>query len=209
MSVSQATTWLDKIVDGKSILTVGEGETISSQPGNSNAIYFIASGQVKIAVVSGSGKEAVLAVLGPQEFFFDGCSVDKSFRLRMATALEPSTLLRIEKRAMLRAIQDHPEIRGRLMSALLLRNMAIEEDLCDQLFNHSEKRLARVLLKLARLNKHEAAPDSTVPPLSHETMAEMVGTTRSRVTAFRARDQEHSAKSPKARGRMMNVSRRR
>jgi len=181
---AHVTTWLDKMVDGNSVMTVDEGQTICSQAGNSNAIYFIASGQVKIAVVSGSGKEAVLAVLGPQEFFFEGSSVDKSFRSRMATALEPSTLLRIEKRAMLRAIQDYPEIRGRLMSALLLRNMAIEEDLCDQLFNHSEKRLARVLVKLARSKAHDNRGDTHIPALGHETLAEMVGTTRSRITRF-------------------------
>jgi CRP-like cAMP-binding protein len=181
------TTLLEKMVERARRLTVGEGQTIGSQAGDSNVIYFIAAGQVKITVVSSSGKEAVLALLGPQEFFLEGCTVRKSSQIRRATAIEPSTLLRIEKQALLRAIQDQPDLRERLMSALLLRNMAIEEDLCDQHFNQSEKRLARALLKLARSKDHDIPPDAQIPAVRHETLAEMVGTTRPRISRFMAK----------------------
>jgi CRP/FNR family cyclic AMP-dependent transcriptional regulator len=181
------TTLLDKMVERTRQLAVAEGQTICFQGEDSNAIYFIVAGQVKITVVSSSGKEAVLAVLGPQEFFLEGRTVGRSSRVRVATAIAPSTLLRIEKQALLRAIQDRPELRERLMSALLLRNMAIEEDLCDQHFNQSEKRLARALLKLARSKDDEIPRDAHIPALRHETLAEMVGTTRPRISRFMAK----------------------
>src|SRR6266566_4138611 len=131
-----------------------------------------------------AAKEAVLAMLGPHDFFGEGALVGQSLRMSTATTLESTTVFRVEKPAMLRALHAQSALSEKFMASLLKRNIDLEEDLCDQLFNHSEKRLARVLLKLARLNKHEAAPDSTVPPLSHETMAEMVGTTRSRINYF-------------------------
>ena len=178
------TTLLERMVEGRKILTVGEGETICSQAGDSNAIYFIAAGQVKITVVAASGKEVVLALLGSQQFFAEVCMIGQSSRVKMATALEPSTLLRIERRAMLHAIQDHPELRERLLNALLIRNMAINEDLCDQLFNQNEKRLARALLKLARSKDQDIYRDAQIPALSHETLAEMIGATRSCINRF-------------------------
>jgi CRP/FNR family cyclic AMP-dependent transcriptional regulator len=180
----QVATLLEKIVEGKSVLTLAEGQTMGFEAGDSNAIYFIAAGQVKITVVSGSGKEAVLALLGPHEFFSEGCMAGKSSTVRMATGLAPSTLLRIDRRVMFRAIQEHPDLREQLMNALLLRNMAIEEDLCDQFFNQSEKRLARALLKLARSNDRAVRRDVHIPALSHETLAEMIGTSRSYITRF-------------------------
>jgi CRP/FNR family cyclic AMP-dependent transcriptional regulator len=101
-----------------------------------------------------------------------------------ATTLESATVFQVEKRAMLRALQAQPDLSEKFIASLLKRNIDLEEDLCDQLFNHSEKRLARVLLKLARLREDEVAPDATIPSLSHETLAEMVGTTRARITHF-------------------------
>jgi CRP/FNR family transcriptional regulator, cyclic AMP receptor protein len=175
---------LDKIVEGKSVLTLGEGQRISFEAGDTNAIYFIAAGQVKITVVSSTGKEAVLALLGPHEFFSEGGMVGRSSRARMATGLAPSTLLRLDRRVMLKAIQDHPDLREKLMNALLLRNMSIEEDLCDQFFNQSEKRLARALLKLARSKDDTVRREVHIPALSHETLAEMIGTSRSYITRF-------------------------
>jgi CRP/FNR family transcriptional regulator, cyclic AMP receptor protein len=139
---------------------------------------------VKITVVSSAGKEAVLAMLGPHDFFGEGALVGQSLRMSTATTLEATTVFQVEKRAMLRAFHDQPELSEKFMASLLARNIDLEEDLCDQLFNHSEKRLARVLLKLARLREHKNVPDATIPTLSHETLAEMVGTTRSRITQF-------------------------
>ena len=183
----QVTTLLENVVERTRQLTVAEGQTIGSQAADSNAIYFIEDGRVKITAVSSSGKEAVLALLGPQEFFLAGFTPGRASRSRLATAILPSTLLRIEKQALLRAIQDRPELGERLMSALLLRNMAIEEDLCDQHFNHSEKRLARALLKLARPKDNDIRRDAHIPALRHATLAEMVGTTRPRISRFMAK----------------------
>ncbi len=180
----QVATLLEKIVEGKSVQTLAEGQTICFEAGDTNAIYFIAAGQVKITVVSGSGKEAVLALLGPHEFFSEGCMAGRSSSVRRATGLAPSTLLRLERRVMLQAIQEHPDLREQLMNALLLRNMAIEEDLCDQFFNQSEKRLARALLKLAGSKDDDIRRDVHIPALSHETLAEMIGTSRSYITRF-------------------------
>jgi CRP-like cAMP-binding protein len=134
-----------------------------------------------IAVVSAGGKEAVLTVLGPRSSLGEGCLVGQSLRIGTATAIQSSTLFRIERTAMLRALHAQPELSEKFMASLLSRNIDLEEDLCDQLFNHSEKRLARVLLKLARFGQQETVPEARMPRISHETLAEMVGTTRSRV----------------------------
>src|SRR6266516_4147870 len=129
-------------------------------------------------------KEALLAMPGPPDFFGEGSLVKQSLRVSTAVALEPSAVFRIEKRAMIRALHEQSELSEKFMALLLARNIDLEEDLCDQLFNHSEKRLARVLLKLARLREHSVMTDASIPVLSHETLAEMVGTTRSRITHF-------------------------
>jgi len=178
------TTLLGKISEGKHEMRFGKGKKIFSQGDAADAIYFVQSGRVKITVVSSAGKEAVLAMLGPHDFFGEGALVGQSLRMSTATTLEPATLYKVQKRVMLRALHDQAELSEKFMACLLARNIDLEEDLCDQLFNHSEKRLARVLLKLARLREHNAVPDATIPTLSHETLAEMVGTTRSRVTHF-------------------------
>jgi CRP/FNR family transcriptional regulator, cyclic AMP receptor protein len=173
--------WVSK---GKRSITVPADKKIFAQGDRADAIYFLQTGRVKISVVSSAGKEAVLALLEPQNFFGEGALVGQSLRMSTATALEPITALRVETKAMLRALHARIDLSETFMAALLKRNIDLEEDLCDQLFNHSEKRLARVLLKLARLGEHPVALDTTIPTLSHETLAEMVGTTRSRITFF-------------------------
>jgi CRP/FNR family transcriptional regulator, cyclic AMP receptor protein len=177
-------TLLDKITVGKQELSFGKGETIFSQGDSADSVYFIQTGRIKVSVVSAAGKEAVLAMPGPHEFCGEGSLVNQALRVSTAETLEPSTLFRIEKRAMIRSLHEQPELSEKFMALLLIRNIDLEEDLCDQLFNHSEKRLARVLLKLARLRERYVAPDASIPVLSHETLAEMVGTTRSRITHF-------------------------
>jgi CRP/FNR family transcriptional regulator, cyclic AMP receptor protein len=175
---------LEKITEGKQVLKLSKGQTVFSQGEPADAIFFIQSGKVKISVVSGAGKEAVLAMLGPHQFLGEGSLVGQSLRVSTARTLEPSAVFRVEKRAMIRALHDQTALSEKFIAALLVRNIELEEDLCDQLFNQSEKRLARVLLKLARLREHDVLPDAKIPMISHETLAEMVGTTRSRITHF-------------------------
>ena len=177
-------TLLGKITSGKQELTFRKGEKIFSQGEPADSVYFIQIGRIKISVVSAAGKEAVLAMPGPHDFFGEGSLVNRSLRVSTAETLEASTVFRIENRAMIRSLYEQPELSEKFMALLLTRNIDLEADLCDQLFNHSEKRLARVLLKLSRLREHDVAPDASVPVLSHETLAEMVGTTRSRITHF-------------------------
>jgi CRP-like cAMP-binding protein len=178
------TTLLANISEGKHVMSVRKGETIFSQGDRADAIYFVQTGIVKVSVLSYAGKEGVLAMLGPHSFFGEDSMVGQSPRMTTATAIEPSTVLQVEKRAMLRALHAQPDLSERFMAFLLQRNMDLEEDLCDQLFNQSEKRLARVLLKLARLREYDEVSDARISTLSHEIMAEMVGTTRSRITLF-------------------------
>jgi CRP/FNR family transcriptional regulator, cyclic AMP receptor protein len=178
------TNLLKTISEGKRLLNAEKGEKIFSQGERADAIFFIQSGKVKMTVISAAGKEAVIAMLGPRNFLGEGALVGQSLRISTATVLEPSTIFRIEKLAMARALHEQAELSEKFIAALLVRNIDLEEDLCDQLFNHSEKRLARVLLKLSRLREHDVAPDAQIPILSHETLAEMVGTTRSRITHF-------------------------
>ena len=166
------------------MLKLKKGEKVFSQGDQADALFFIQTGKVKMTVVSAAGKEAVVTILGAHNFLGEGALVGQSLRISTATALEPSTIFRIEKLAMVQALREQPELSERFIAALLVRNIDLEGDLCDQLFNHSEKRLARVLLKLARLREHDVASDAKIPILSHETLAEMVGTTRSRITHF-------------------------
>ena len=178
------TTLLGKISEGKRAMNVGKGTKIFGQGDRADAIYFVQTGKVKVSVVSSAGKEAVLAMLGPHDFFGEGSLVGQSLRMSTATTLEPATVFAVEKGAMLRALNAQSDLSEGFMASLLKRNIDLEEDLCDQLFNYGEKRLARVLLKLARLGEHEVMANPTIPTLSHETLAEMVGTTRSRITHF-------------------------
>src|SRR5690348_10572788 len=175
---------LENIAEGKTILQLGKAEKVFSQGDTAEAIYFIQTGKVKITVVSAAGHEAIVTILGPRAFLGEGCLVGQSLRVSTATAIQSSTLFRIERRSMLRSLHVQPELSEKFIASLLARNIDLEEDLCDQLFNHSEKRLARILLKLARFGLHDILPAAKMPRISHETLAEMVGTTRSRVTHF-------------------------
>jgi CRP/FNR family transcriptional regulator, cyclic AMP receptor protein len=175
---------LGKITDGKRVMTLRKGEKIFLQGSAADAIFLIQSGKVKITVVSTAGREVVIGVLAAHSFLGEGALVGQTLRVSTATAMEAAVVFRIEKRVMGRALLEQPELSEKFIAALLVRNIDLEEDLCDQLFNHSEKRLARVLLKLARLPQHTNAIDASLPMLSHETLAEMVGTTRSRITHF-------------------------
>ena len=177
-------TLLQSVSVDKTPFLVRRGRRIFSQGEAADDIYFLEKGRVKIAVVSEGGKEAVLAMLGPPSFLGEGCLVGQSRRVGTATALETCTLYKIDRESMLQTLREQPKFSERFVACLLARNIDLEEDLCDQLFNHSEKRLARVLLKLARLQEHDRLSDAKVPVFSHETLAEMVGTTRSRITHF-------------------------
>jgi len=178
------TDLLEKIDTGKTLLRLEKDATVFSQGEAAEGIYFIQTGKIKITVLSTLGKEAVMAMLGPRAFLGEGCLVGQTVRLGTATAIQVSTLIRVEKGAMLRALRTQKGLSEKFTAALLSRNIDLEADLCDQLFNHSEKRLARVLLKLARFGVDDAVPATKMPRISHETLAEMVGTTRSRVTHF-------------------------
>jgi CRP/FNR family cyclic AMP-dependent transcriptional regulator len=175
---------LGRITEGKRVLTFRKGEKIYSQGDVADAIFLIQSGKVKMTVVSSAGKEAVIGMLSSHSFLGEGALVGQSLRVSSSTAMEASVIIRMEKQVMGRALLEQPKLSEKFIAALLVRNIDLEEDLCDQLFNHSEKRLARVLLKLARLPQHVNAEDARMPMLSHETLAEMVGTTRSRITHF-------------------------
>jgi len=172
------------IEDGKKVLELGAKKTIYSQGDQGAAVYFIKNGKVRISVVSVAGREATLLVLGPRDFFGEGCLVGHTARLGRASTLEPSTVVQVDKSALIRAIDNKPEFAHRFIGLLLARNTELEEDLCDQLFNQSEKRLARALLKLARFGKDHVAPDVHIPSVSQEILAELIGTTRPRVNYF-------------------------
>jgi CRP/FNR family cyclic AMP-dependent transcriptional regulator len=178
------TTLFKNMSHDRHVMIVRKGETIFSQGNRADSVYFIQSGCVKISILSYAGKEGVLAMMGPRSFFGEESLTGQSLRTNTATAMEPSTVFQIEKRAMVRALHAQSDFAEAFMAFLLKRTINLEEDLADQLFNHSEKRLARVLLKLAHVDEHSAAPDTTIPKLSQETLAEMVGTTRSRISYF-------------------------
>ena len=156
---------------------------IFAQGAQANSVFYVQKGGAKLSVLSSSGKEAVVAMLGPGDFFGEGCLAGQPLRMGTAQAVMPTALLRIPKRDMLRLLHDHSDFSGRFIEHMLARNIRIEEDLVDQLFNSSEMRLARTLLLLARYGR-ENATQRVLPKLSQETLAEMVGTTRSRVNFF-------------------------
>ena len=176
-------TFLAKIGVGRTIAKLGANDLVFSQGDAADAAFYIQKGKVKITVVSKTGKEAVLALLGPDHFFGEGCLNGQLHRMATATAMTECSIMRLEKTAMMRALHDEPEFSDLFITFLLHRNSRVEEDLVDQLFNSSEKRLARALLLLANFGK-EGKPESVVPQISQETLAEMVGTTRSRVNTF-------------------------
>jgi CRP-like cAMP-binding protein len=158
------------------------GAAIFAQGAHANSVFYVQEGGVKLSVLSSAGKEAVVAMLGPGDFFGEGCLAGQPLRMGTANAVMRTALLRIPKRDMIRMLHEHPEFSDRFLAHMLTRNIRIEEDLVDQLFNSSEKRLARTLLLLARYGKEDTP--RVLPKLSQETLAEMVGTTRSRVNFF-------------------------
>jgi CRP-like cAMP-binding protein len=144
---------------------------------------YVQKGGVKLAVVNGAGKEAVVAMFGPGDFFGEGCMAGQLLRIGTTSAITPTTLMVIQKKELVRVLHEEHELSDHFIAYILLRNIRVEEDLIDQLFNSSEKRLARTLLLLARYGKQEQ-PDRVLPKVSQETLAGMIGTTRSRVNFF-------------------------
>jgi len=168
---------------GRTISTYRKGAVIYSQARPADAVFYVQKGKIKIAVASNRGKEAVIAILGAGEFLGEGCLVGQPLRLASATAMVESEVMRVDKDEMIRVLHDEQAFGELFMAHLLTRNSRVEEDLVDQLFNSSEKRLARALLLFARYGKQDR-PVRLVPKISQETLAEMVGTTRSRVNFF-------------------------
>ena len=167
----------------KQVTTYPKGKVVFSQGQPSDTVFYVQKGEIKISVLSRGGKEAVVAMLGPGDFFGEGALTGQSIRIGTATATMPTTVLVIEKEAMLRLLHDEPTFSDQFISYMLARNLRIEADLVDHLFNSSEKRLARTLLLLARYGD-QAGAERKIPKISQETLAEMVGTTRSRVNFF-------------------------
>jgi len=159
------------------------GAVIFAQGAQANTVFYVQAGGAKLSVLSSAGKEAIVAMLGPGDFLGEGCLAGQAVRMGTATAVMRTVLLRIPKRDMVRMLHEQPAFSDRFLAHMLMRNIRIEEDLVDQLFNSSEKRLARTLLLLARYGKEDTTP-RVLPKLSQETLAEMVGTTRSRVNFF-------------------------
>lgn len=160
-----------------------KNQVVFSQSDRAEAVFYIQKGKLKLTVVSNAGKEAIIAILGPGDFLGEGCLAAQPVRLATATAISNCSIIRLEKASMIRVLHDEPTFSEVFVSYLLSRNMRIEEDLVDQLFNSSEKRLARVLLLLANFGK-EGKPEPAIAKISQETLAEMIGTTRSRVSFF-------------------------
>ena len=178
-----AQAFLDSSGIARAVVKYGGGEAIFTQGETCEHVLHIQSGGVKLSVLSKTGKEAVVAMLGPGDFFGEGCLAGQAVRMGSATASTPSTILHVRKRQMTELLHKQSAMSDRFISHMLKRNIRIEEDLIDQLFNCSEKRLARTLLLLARYGK-QAIPVRMVPKISQDTLAEMVGTTRSRVNFF-------------------------
>jgi len=168
---------------GRTKATYAEHQVLFSQGDLADAVFYIQQGKVKVTVVSEQGKEAVVAVLGPDEFCGEGCLAGQPRRIATATAMTECEVMRLEKTAIVRVLHDEPAFSEMFVAHLLTRTIRVEEDLVDQLFNSSEKRLARALLLLANFGK-EGRPEPVIAKVSQETLAEMIGTTRSRVSFF-------------------------
>jgi len=174
---------LNSLSFGKRVLNLRQNQDVFRQGERADALYYIQEGKVKLVVVSFAGKEATLSVMGRREFFGLGSLQLRSQRLATATTLEPSVIVRIDRDVMLRELRNHPQLNEMLMTQLLSRTLTLQKDLCTHIFDASEKRLARVLLKLSRLGE-ESQEQVSMPKISHDTLATMVGTTRSRITYF-------------------------
>src|SRR6476660_7975137 len=178
-----AKVFLAKVGAGKTILEFRKNQNVFEQGDIADTVFYIQKGRVKLTVLSEQGKEAVVAVLGPGQFFGEGCMNGHKLRISTTTAMGDCVITSITKEGMIAALHDEPKFSEMFMAYLLTRNSRIEEDLIDQLFNSSERRLARVLLLLANFGK-EGSPQPIIPNISQETLAEMIGTTRSRVSFF-------------------------
>jgi CRP/FNR family cyclic AMP-dependent transcriptional regulator len=181
--------FLSKVDGGRTISDYRKDQIVYGQGDPADCVFFIQSGKVKKTVVSEQGKEAVVALLGTGDFFGEGCLAGESLRLATVSAMTKCVIVRISKEDVTRVIQEEPAFAELFISHLLARNSRVEEDLVDQLFNSSEKRLARTLLLLANFGK-EGRPEPIIAKISQETLAEMIGTTRSRVSFFMNRFRE-------------------
>ena len=182
-SAFDARIFLAKVGEGKSILEIKRGQNVFVQGDRADTVFYIQTGKIKVTVLSDHGKEAVVGILGPGQFFGEGCMNGHKLRISTTTAMDNCVITAITKTAMIAALHDEPQFSEMFMAYLLTRNSRIEEDLIDQLFNSSERRLARLLLLLANFGK-EGSPQPISPSISQETLAEMIGTTRSRVSFF-------------------------
>jgi CRP/FNR family transcriptional regulator, cyclic AMP receptor protein len=175
--------FLAKVGSGKTILKFQKNQNVFAQGDIADTVFYLQKGKVKLSVLSDHGKEAVVAILESDQFFGEGCLNGHALRIATTTAMEDSVITSISKDAMLAALHDEPKFSEMFMAYLLTRNSRVEADLIDQLFNSSERRLARLLLLLANFGK-EGKPQPISPNISQETLAEMIGTTRSRVSFF-------------------------
>ena len=175
--------FLATIGQGRKCLTVARRKQIFTQGDPADAVFYIQKGKVRLTVVSKTGKEATIGILNQENFFGEGALAGQALRMGSAAAMTDCQILRVEKKAMMDALHHEPALSDMFVAYLLARNIRYEEDLVDQLFNSSEKRLARLLLMLAHFGK-EGVPETVIPKISQETLAEMVGTTRSRVSFF-------------------------
>ena len=176
-------SFLAKVGEGRSIGTHRKGQVIFSQGDAADAVFYIQKGKAKVTVVSEQGKEAVVAILGADEFFGETCLAGQAQRIATVVTMTDSVIVRLDKSAIVRLIHEEPAFSEMFIAHLLSRTIRVEADLVDQLFNSSEKRLARLLLLLANFGK-ESKPEPIIAKISQETLAEMVGTTRSRVSFF-------------------------
>jgi CRP/FNR family cyclic AMP-dependent transcriptional regulator len=182
-SVFDVQAFLDSAGVARRVVEYRKSQKIFSQGDPAASVLYIQQGGVRISVVNESGKEAVVAMLGPGDFFGEGCLAGQPVCMATATAITPTTALAIEKNEMVRVLHEEHAFSDRFIAYMLARNIRVEEDLVDQLFNSTEKRLARTLLLLARYGKQNH-PDTLLPRVSQEMLAEMIGTTRSRVNFF-------------------------
>ena len=177
-------SFLAVVGEGRSIGEYGKDQIVFSQGDPADAVFYIQSGKVKVTVVSEQGKEAVVAMLGTNDFFGEGCLAGQAQRIATVATMTDSVIVRLEKAAIVRVIHREPAFSGMFIAHLLARAIRVEADLVDQLFNSSEKRLARMLLLLANFGKEEKKPEQILAKISQETLADMIGTTRSRVSSF-------------------------
>jgi len=175
--------FLAKVGEGRTIAEYSKDQMVFSQGDPADTVFYIQKGKIKLAVVSDAGKEAVIALLGTGDFLGEGCLAAQPIRMATATAMSDCSIVRLEKAAMIRVLHEEPAFSAMFLAYLLSRNLRIEADLVDQLFNSSQKRMVRVLLLLAHFGK-EGKPEPVVAKISQETLAEMIGTTRSRVSFF-------------------------